>query len=220
MAFACRAATNSLATPDNLARWGRIVDSRCKLCTHSPCTLGHLLSNCKVALDQGRFTFRHDQVLQYLLKTLAAPGLEGLIFHSDLEGWKVGGGSIPPEIIVTAQRPDLVILDKRRTPTEIHLVELTVPFDTNEGIEKAKERKSERYAALASDIREQGLKCHLHTLEIGTRGYISPRNRGTITHLCKLAGMRKVKEVLSNCSKQALLGSKAIYNARNSPDWG
>ena len=50
MDFACRAATNSLATPDNLARWGRIVDPRCKLCTHSPCTLGHTLSHCKVAL--------------------------------------------------------------------------------------------------------------------------------------------------------------------------
>ena len=131
----------------------------------------------------------------------------------------MGGGSIPPEIVVTSQRPDLVILDKRKTQTEIHLVELTVPFDTIEGIERARERKSERYAALASDISEQGLKCHLHTLEIGTRGYISPRNRGTITHLCKIAGERKVKEVLSNCSKQALLGSKAIYNARNSPDW-
>ena len=101
-----------------------------------------------------------------------------------------------------------------------HLVELTVPFDTVEGIEKARARKSEKYTALASDIKELGLICHLHTLEIGTRGYISPRNRGTITHLCKLAGERKVKEVLSNCSKQALLGSKAIYNARNSPDWG
>ena len=121
---------------------------------------------------------------------------------------------------MTSQRPDLVILDKRKTQTEIHLVELTIPFDTVEGIERAKERKSERYAALATDIREQGLKCHLHTLEIGTRGYISPRNRGTITHLCKIAGERKVKEVLGNCSKQALLGSKAIYNARNSPDWG
>ena len=77
-----------------------------------------------------------------------------------------------------------MILDKRKTQTEIHLVELTVPFDTVEGIERARERKSERYAALASDISEQGLKCHLHTLEIGTRGYISPRNRGTITQDC------------------------------------
>ena len=93
---------SQVATPDNLARWGRIVDPRCKLCTRSPCTLGHLLSNCKVALDQGRFTYRHNQILHYLLKTLAAPGLEGLTFHSDLEGWKVGGGSIPPEIVVTS----------------------------------------------------------------------------------------------------------------------
>ena len=162
MTFACRAATNSLATPDNLSRWGRNVDPRCKHCTHSPCTLGHLLSNCKVALDQGRFTYRHDQVLLYLLKTLAAPELEGLTFHSDLEGWKTGGGSISPEIIVTSQRPDLVILDKRKTQTEIHLVELTVPFDTIKGIEKARDRKNERYTALASDIREQGLNCHLH----------------------------------------------------------
>ena len=123
-------------------------------------------------------------------------------------------------IIMITSKTDIVIMDKRKTPTEIHLVELTVHFDTTEGIEKAKERKSERYAALASDIKELGLKCHLHTLEIGTRGYIGPRNRGTITHLCKVAGVRKVKEVLSNCSKQALLGSKAIYNARNSPDWG
>ena len=46
--------------------------------------------------------------------------LEGLTFHSDLEGWKVGGGSIPPEIVVTSQRPDLVILDKRKTQTQTH----------------------------------------------------------------------------------------------------
>ena len=59
-AFACRAATNSLATPDNLARWGRIVDPRCKLCTHSPCTLGHTLSSCTVALNQESFDYRHD----------------------------------------------------------------------------------------------------------------------------------------------------------------
>ena len=63
------------------------------------------------------------QVFLYLLKTLAAPGLEGLTFYSDLEDWKVGGGSIPPEMIVASQRPDLVILDKRKTQTEIHLVD-------------------------------------------------------------------------------------------------
>ena len=61
MAFAARLCTNSLATPDNLARWGKIVDSRCKLCDSACATLGHIISGCKQRLD--RFTFRHDSVL-------------------------------------------------------------------------------------------------------------------------------------------------------------
>ena len=32
MSFAMRASTNSLATPDNLARWGKVIDASCKLC--------------------------------------------------------------------------------------------------------------------------------------------------------------------------------------------
>ena len=32
MVFAIVASTNSLATPDNLARWGKVVDFSCKLC--------------------------------------------------------------------------------------------------------------------------------------------------------------------------------------------
>ena len=31
MAWAVRAGTNTLATPDNLARWGRPVETKCKL---------------------------------------------------------------------------------------------------------------------------------------------------------------------------------------------
>ena len=45
MAWMARASTNSLASPDNLARWKKIVDAKCPLCSISPCTLGHLLSN-------------------------------------------------------------------------------------------------------------------------------------------------------------------------------
>ena len=100
-------------------------------------------------------------------------------------------------------------MDKRKTLTEIHLLIL---------LRGLREPEREKVPLLPTSV-SRASKCHLHTLEIGTRGYISPRNRGTITHLCKIAGERKVKEVLSNCSKQALLGSKAIYNARNRPDW-
>ena len=51
MAFAARLCTNSLATPDNLARWGKIVDSKCKLCDSACATLGHIISGCKQSLE-------------------------------------------------------------------------------------------------------------------------------------------------------------------------
>ena len=45
MAWAARATTNCLASPDNLAKWKKIVDPKCPLCSISPCTLGHMMSN-------------------------------------------------------------------------------------------------------------------------------------------------------------------------------
>ena len=75
MAWMARASTNCLASPDNLARWKKIVDAKCPLCNISPCTLRHLLSNCKEALD--RYEWRHNNIIHYLLKEFASQGLEG-----------------------------------------------------------------------------------------------------------------------------------------------
>ena len=51
MAWAVRACTQTLATPDNLQRWGVRVDPKCAIdgCG-TPCTLGHLLSCCTLSL--------------------------------------------------------------------------------------------------------------------------------------------------------------------------
>jgi len=72
IAFVLNAQINSMRTPDMLKLWGYISDSTCSLCNASACTLHHLLVNCKFALDQGRYTWRHDSVLldieQALLK--------------------------------------------------------------------------------------------------------------------------------------------------------
>ena len=55
MSWAIRACTNSLATPDNLARWGKVVDPKCYMegCNNTA-TLGHLLSNCQIMVNRGR----------------------------------------------------------------------------------------------------------------------------------------------------------------------
>ena len=60
-----------------------------------------------VALDQGRYTWRHNSVLSNLI-SLIRPNLSpDACLYSDLPGFTApGGGSIPPHILVTNQRSD------------------------------------------------------------------------------------------------------------------
>ena len=106
MAFAVRACTNTLATPDNLARWGRRIDKACHMegCNATG-TLGHLLSCCKVMLEQGRYTYRHDSVLKCLVNTLSKDKPQHIDLYADLEGHNINGTTLPPEVAMTASRP-------------------------------------------------------------------------------------------------------------------
>ena len=54
--FAINAGINTLPTFDNLKRWGKRVCNRCPFCGNIQ-TLAHVLSNCSVALEQGRLTY-------------------------------------------------------------------------------------------------------------------------------------------------------------------
>ena len=63
IAFVLNAQMNSVRTPDMLKLWGYIQAATCPLCLHQQCTLHHILVNCRFALDQGRYTWRHDSVL-------------------------------------------------------------------------------------------------------------------------------------------------------------
>ena len=158
MSFAMRAATNALATPDNLARWGKVVDSSCKLCYNSEqpnnkttATLGHILNSCPQMLD--RYEWRHNGVLAYLYDIMMNSKPPGITIYADIEGAKVNGGTVPPDIMITSQRPDMVIINKNSTPSTVYLVELTCPFTRN--IAAANTRKRARYEFLASDIKDQ-----------------------------------------------------------------
>ena len=106
-----------------------------------------------------------------------------------------------------------------RKVNEIRLVKLTVPWDTTSSMEAALIRKTERYNDLTNSIQANGFKCFNLPLEIGVMGVINGRNRGLITNLCHIMGVRKVTNVTKLCSKLALLGSYTIWNARHSQDW-
>ena len=55
-----------LPSPSNLVRWHLVDNPICDLC-QSKGTLHHILSACPSALGQGRYTWRHNKVLEVLV---------------------------------------------------------------------------------------------------------------------------------------------------------
>ena len=197
-----------------------MVDSSCKLCSDPPnskttATLGHILNSCPKMLE--RYEWRHNGVLAYLYAVMVDCKPPGISIYADIVGAKVNGGTVPPEIIITSQRPNLVIINKNTTPSTVFLVELTCPFTRN--IRAANTRKRARYEFLAADIKEAGYTCMNIPFEIGSRGHVTLSNRNTLLQICHVTGVKKIQQVIRNCSKLVLLGSYIIYNARNSQDW-
>jgi hypothetical protein len=69
--FILNATINNARTPDILKLWGYKKNDDCVLCGKRG-TLHHVLSNCKKALKQGRYTWRHNSVLANLKLELDA----------------------------------------------------------------------------------------------------------------------------------------------------
>jgi hypothetical protein len=101
-------------------------------------------------LDQGRLTWRHDSVLNHIAGCLkcALVGKSTVELYCDFDGLQApGGGSIPADVMVQAQRPVLVIIDRSVYGRfRIALVKVTCPWDTD--AKRAEERKTARYVDL------------------------------------------------------------------------
>lgn len=70
ISFVLNAAINSLPTPDMLFLMSISKEESCSLCGAKKCTLFHVLVNCKKALTDKRYTWRHDSILATLLQLL------------------------------------------------------------------------------------------------------------------------------------------------------
>ena len=128
--FAINAGINTLPTLDNLKRWGKRVNDRCPFCGNIE-TLLHVLNNCSISLDQGRYTWRHNSVLTTLIDIISPVLIEGFSFFSDLPGFTAPhGGSIPPDILTTVLKPDLFLYNLERR--EAVIFELICPWDSPE----------------------------------------------------------------------------------------
>ena len=68
--FCISSTYDTLPSPSNLKRWKLTTEASCFLCNKDTCTTSHILGACKVALSQGRFTFRHDNVLRIIITNI------------------------------------------------------------------------------------------------------------------------------------------------------
>ena len=161
MKFYLNSVANTLPTGNNLLQWGKSTTDLCKLCKCRETTC-HVLNNCKVALDQGKYTWRHDNILNFTASCLDKIKFR---FYIDLEDKKTEtGGTIPVDLYITNQRPDIVIINDKKKTCDIF--ELTCPLEPN--IVTRNREKTEKYAHFQSKIEE--LKTAVTCFEFGSRG--------------------------------------------------
>ena len=218
--FAVNASLNTLPTGDNLRRWGKRTSDVCRNCGgNSKQTLHHVLSLCNSSLEQGRYTFRHDSCLRTIVDFITGKLKAGFELFSDLPGnGLVAYGTIPVDIVVTLQRPDLVLIN--RSMKRIVVFELTVPWDGR--VEIAHGLKMNKYAALVIDLENAGFIVDLMCFEISVRGQVTKANKmrlKSLIHKYTDAGSQGFKKLTVNISKAALLGSFAIFCARDEAHW-
>ena len=129
--FILRAASDTLPTAVNLQRWNIQCSAKCVLCGSTQPTTAHILGGCPIALAQGRYTYRHDQVLSHLTTELSKILSDQCIVYADLPGWRASDSpqaTVPPSILSTSNRPDIVIHNK--DSNAVALLELTCPLVT------------------------------------------------------------------------------------------
>ena len=215
--FAMNAGLNTLPTLDNLRRWGKRVNDRCPFCGNVQ-TLLHVLSNCSVSLDQGRYTWRHNSVLSSIIGVVRPLLESSFTLFSDLPGCEAPhGGTIPPHILATNLRPDLFIVSETKAMAIVF--ELTCPWDSN--IKRSHDFKEGKYAPLVADLSQRFTVYHF-SVEISVRGQISKENRNRIKEFvyraCTNPG-KLARNVEQCASKASLLSSFSIFHARKEPSW-
>jgi len=208
LSFTIRAVYDQLPTGDNLLRWKLSEDNKCPLCNGTQ-TLHHVLSACTISLASGRYTWRHNQVLQKVVQAVdEARVLPAARERGILQGandWKIaadlsGMRAYPAMVAECGARPDIVVTSEQQKAAVV--IELTVPYETN--MSGSHEFKLAKYEELARHLRMKGYKPHLFAVEVGARGFAG----ASAYSLLKRLGLSN-----QSCSKNLKLMTEAAERA-------
>ncbi|XP_054628013.1 uncharacterized protein LOC129179159 [Dunckerocampus dactyliophorus] len=221
--FMVRAVYDVLPSPANLHLWGMSDSPACALCSRKG-SLEHILSSCSKALGEGRYRWRHDQVLKTVAESISKAVAKN-ISHKQQLGKRniafVRAGEQPlPQpkpagYLTSAVDWDLrVDLDKQLkfpdhitatslrpdivlasvSSRQVLLLELTVPWE--DCIEEANERKRSKYQELVEQCLRAGWKARCEPIEVGCRGFAG-RSLCKVFTLLGITGAAKWKAIKS-----------------------
>ncbi|CAG9562382.1 unnamed protein product [Danaus chrysippus] len=209
----------TLPDQSNLVRWGKGTEKTCYICGKAVGTAKHLLVGCKVLLDSGQYSRRHDRVLEIIrfvregtraIKSSVKP-YSILKAASD---WTIMMDTyekqykIPEDICASASRPDIFLYS--RILKRVVMIELTVPWETN--IPKDHAIKVNKYYELTNELTRNRFVVDLYAVEVGARGITAK----SLYNLLKDLGLSRtnINSFLERTSKAALVGSFQIWLGR------
>lgn len=235
--FLIQAVYDVLPSPANLHIWGMTELPTCPLCPGKG-TLEHILSSCPTALGDGRYRWRHDQVLKVVADTITRAvannkvGKQKSILFikagekpcskqnasvsllSSAPDWELrvdlhGQLKFPEYVAETTLRPDLVLISS--SSKQVFLLELTVPWEDH--MEEANERKRLKYSDLVQECRSKGWKARCEPFEVGCRGFAA-------RSMCKIYSLLGIKAALKrtaikSATEAAEKASRWIWTKRS-----
>ena len=242
--FLIKSVYDLLPTPANKNRWFG-SDEKCTLCGGNG-TLNHVLSGCRVALGQGRYKWRHDQVLKEVASSIQTKVMENSKDQARerrkiqfvKEGEKVEKSAFQPENYLSTASDWKMSVDLKgglRLPIAVStsnlrpdiiiasgrtkqmgIVELTVP--TEERIEVAGELKRAKYEQLVVEGRQNGWRVRCWAVEVGCRGFPAMSMSSFFKDIGYPGGQRKkIMEKISSIAENA---SKSLWKASHYREWG
>ncbi len=247
LSFLIRATYDTLPSPRNLHQWLG-TEQTCDLCGTINASLQHILSGCNIALAQGRFRWRHDQVLKKLAEVVEIRRQEANSenpvggqqrFHFLREGDPTPDTNRRP--LPTSLTPGSEWKMEADLGRQLHfprtictttlrpdMVLWTTARKTallveltvpwEEGLEAAHERKRAKYADLVADCRESGWKVKLYPVEVGTRGFVGESTSRLLRDL-GLQGAR-LHKAIRQIAEEAEKASFWIWLRRRCKMWG
>ena len=203
--FTLKYLSNSLATRKNLSKWCITHSSACSFCLQSE-TLQHIVSSCKSYLEQGRYTWRHDSVLNFIANTLS--GLQPCSLYADLPTF------LSPSLITgDSLRPDLILISKNN---DLYILELTIGFETN--IKSNSDRKASKYNPLHQELGSKYKEIKFINLSLGALGTVGSSSESFINLLkCLEVSQPIQRSILSKMINITIRCTYFIFCRRNKP---